>query len=267
MERFGASIAGLERRMVRGFIVVAVATAALFIASFIAPPGAALAAEIETLLADEQDLMRTASQRPGDPRLSVRMAELRASIAYRKFAQADIDGAVAYLENSLALDPKHADRLSMLGDLYQLLGVPAALFLAQDAYDRALALDPARWKTRVKLAAAYLASERFVGAVDEFERALQAAKGVPDGEYIVPLAVAYTVTEQAPRGIAFCDKMLQAGGDARFRVAKAILTHHHGDRQGAMGLLQEVETASPGTQLALYAARLRRGYEGEEGGR
>lgn len=267
MRTFGASMAWLDRPKARDFIAVAVAMVVLFIAPSIGPPGTAFAAEIETLLAEEQALMRTAAQRTGEPQLSVRMAELRASIAYRKFAQGDIDGAVAYLENSLALDPKHADRLSMLGDLYQLLGVPAARFLAQGAYERALELDPERWKTRIKLAAAYLASERFLGAVDEFERALQAGKGVPDGEYIVPLAVAYTVTDQAPRGITFCDKMLQAGGDARFRVAKAVLTHHQGDRQGAMRLLREVETASPGAQLALYAMRLRQGYEGEEGGR
>jgi len=267
MNTFGTSTAGFERPTATGLIVAAGVVVSLLIASALLQPRTAVGEDLKSLLADEQALMRTAAQRAGDPQLSVRMAELRASIAYRKFAQGDIDGAVAYLENSLALDPKRADRLSMLGDLYQLLGVPAARLLAQNAYERALALDPERWKTRIKLAAAYLASERFFSAVDEFERALQAGREAPGGEYIVPLAVAYTVTDQAPRGVAFCDKMLQAGGDARFRVAKAVLTHHQGDRPGAVRLLREVETASPGTQLALYAARLRQGYEGEEGGR
>lgn len=227
-------------------------------------PAAASPEELLAMLLDqEQAVMRAAAGQPGDPALTRRMAELRAQVAYQKFAADDVDGAAAYLENSLTLDPDHADRWAMLGDLYQLIGVPGAGLLAQDAYQRALALDPARSQTRIKLAAAFMASQRFGRAIEEFETALT-AQTPPDGEYVVPLTAAYAVTGQAKRGIGFCGKMLKAGGDDRFRVAQAILTRQAGDRRAAIKLLKQVEAGAPGTELAVYAVHLRHGYEDEE---
>lgn len=220
---------------------------------------------LNTLLAQEQQLMAAAAKQPDDVPLRRRVAAVRTRIAGEKFNAGKIDEAVAYLENAVALDPDDPARWSMLGDYYQFLGVAPARFLAQDAYERALALEPGRRPTRIKLAAAYLAATRFQKAIEAFEAVIPGDKSqAPDGEYIVPLAVAYTLTDQAARGIAFCERMRKAGGDGRFTVALAALKHHKGDRRAAIKLLQEAEGAHPRTTLARYALRLRHQYENED---
>ena len=235
---------------------------------------AATPANIDALLARESLLMSAASKKTAAGEDLAAMARLRAEIAGRKFAAGDPDGAAAYLQNSLGLDPAHADRWTMLGDLYQVLGVPGAALLAQSAYEKALGLEPARRQTRIRLAAAYLHAGRFGRAVDEFETVMADEKGAkPDEEFLQPLAAAYAAAQEHGRGARFFERMAKQGGGPRVKLAAAILNWDSPDelapmrflkRRSAKRLIKEVEAEAAGTPIAVYAVRLRHSWENAE---
>jgi cytochrome c-type biogenesis protein CcmH len=216
------------------------------------------AKELPALLGQEKDILRRSSSED-TPELRRGLADIRAAIARAHWNAGDIDAAEAYLESALDIEPQRADRWSMLGDLLQLTGEPAAGLLAVSAYEKALELEPKRDWVRAKLAAACLAQERFERAIAEFETILK-GQDKPDAENLVPLTAAYAASEQPERGAAFLEETYRRGPDARFLIAAAVLRRQAGEIPQAFELLRRAQSAAADKEVADYALSLRREY-------
>lgn len=220
-----------------GFVKIeGVGVADLFAAQNLVIP-ASIDPELAKLQAEEREIMKT--------RDAKRVADIRWKIGLRLAGREDLWGAASYIENSVRLDPSHAARWDMLGDLYNFLGRPEAAYLVQDAYEQALKIEPGRTACRAKLAASYLETGRFPKARDEFEKL---ADG--NGEYAGVLGAIYAQTGEVERGIAFFQKQK----DPRFTLGIAILKNGIGDRDGALAVLKTVEGDAT---VGAYAVALR----------
>jgi tetratricopeptide (TPR) repeat protein len=214
-----------------------------------------------TLLRTEQGLMSRVGERSDDPEMRRQMAVLRARIAAAKQREGDKDGAIDYLYNSLQLDPNHPDLLELLGDLANFVGHPSSDYIVQYAYEEALKRDPDRLPARAKLAAAYLSSDRFLRAMEEFETVVRQSPQ-PNWDHIGLLASVYAMVEEIPRGVEFFGGLAGERRRNEFQVAGAILEHAAGRDDSARSLLRRViETEEAQSELAVMAIKLDRQYE------
>jgi len=221
--------------------------------------------KLHKLQTEERELMKKVAAAPADEALLKQLAELRWKIGNLHAGKADFETAQRYIANCLRLDPSHANRWDMLGDLYNFSSEPIAAYLQQEAYDEALKLDPSRKECRFKLAASCMAAERFERAAEELETLSRGDGGKPDGQYIGLLGAIYANHGEVERGKTFCQEMLAKGGDNRFRAALAILQNLAGQKDAAVQLLQQIEAeekagATNRHSLAGYARQLRESY-------
>jgi len=189
----------------------------------------------------EEKIMRQASLNPDDPEITKQMADLRATIAFKFYRQNKFEPAMDYLHNSLQLDPSHADRWELLGDLSNFIGHPSSDYIVQYAYERTLNVDPKRRSARIKLAGSYLSSGRFLKAMDQFEIVIRTTEGEQNWKHIALLASIYAMVDEIQRGIQFFQKMFGESGNNQFRVTLAILENAIGNRKAAIKLLEDVE--------------------------
>ena len=231
---------------------------------FYAAMGAAQAdLPISTLLLMEQGLMGRAGERPDDPEMRRQMADLRARIADAKQREGDKKGATDYLYNSLRLDPEHPSRWERLGDLANFIGHPSSDFIVQYAYEEALKRDPDRLPARAKLASAYLSSNRFLRAMDEFETVVRQSPE-PNWDHIGLLASVYAMVEEIPRGIRFFEDLALEREHNEFRISAAILEYSRGNQGGAVKRLRSViGSKDTERELVKMAKELSQRYKSE----
>lgn len=223
--------------------------------------------ELNSLFDREKKLMLKAASKPNDPLIMKRMADLRAAIAERLSRKNDFEHAIDYLHNSVQLDPTHADRWELLGDLSNFIGHPSSKFIVEYAYKRALSIDPNRSSARLKLAGSYVSADRFIRAMEQLEILIEETKNERDWKEIGLLASVYVAEDQIPKGRSFFRKIIDKGGDNRYRLALAILTNAAGENNEAVALLKEIEKSEEkDSQLRLSAANLRKKYSGERNG-
>ena len=117
----------------------------------------------------------------------------------------------------------------------------------------------------------FLHQGRFLKAIEEFEPLVQGdGDEAPRTDYLQPLAAAYAASEENGRGARFFQRMAKKGGGPAFKIAAAVLHwNSHEDvpllgpikRGSALKLIKEAESEASGTDLALYALRLRHRWE------
>ena len=216
---------------------------------------------LSTLLLMEQGLMGRAGERPDDPEVRREMADLRARIAYAKQREGDKKGAMDFLHNSLQLDPEHPLLWERLGDLANFIGHPSSDFIVQYSYEEALKRDPDLLSARAKLASAYLSSDRFLKAMEEFETVIRQSPE-PNWNHIRLLASVYAMVEEIPRGISFFEDLALERERNEFRVSAAILEYARGNQGRAVKLLRSViESKSAERQLVKMAKELTQRYK------
>ncbi len=219
---------------------------------------------LHKLQAEERTLMEKSAAAPKDEATIKQLAELRWKIGNVCAGKLDFEMAQRYVANSVRLDPSHAKRWDMLGDLYNFSGEPVAAYFQQNAYEEALKLEPGRKECRFKLATSCMSTDRFEKAAEELET-LARGDGKPDGQYIGLLGAIYAHQGEVERAQAFCQEMLAKGGDNRFRAALAISHNLAGAKETAVQLLQQIENeekagAKDKHSIAQYAAQLRESY-------
>jgi tetratricopeptide (TPR) repeat protein len=217
------------------------------------------------LQAEERTLMEKAAAAPSAEGITKQLAELRWKIGNLYAGKLDFEMAQRYIANSVRLDPAHAQRWDMLGDLYNFSREPVAAYFQQNAYEEALKLEPGRTECRFKLATSCMSTDRFEKAAEELETLARGDGGKPDGQYLGLLGAIYAHQGEVKRAQDFCQEMLAKGGDNRFRAALAINDNLAGDKETAVRLLQQIETeekagAQDRHSIANYAAQLRESY-------
>ena len=217
------------------------------------------------LQTDERRLMERSAAAPSDEAIVKQLAELRWKIGNLYAGKLDFEMAQRYVANSVRLDPSHAKRWDMLGDLYNFSREPVAAYFQQNAYEEALKLEPGRKECRFKLATSCMSADRFEKAAEELETLARGDGGKPDGQYVGLLGAIYAHQGEVQRAQDFCREMLAKGGDNRFRAALAINHNLAGEKETAVQLLQQIENeekagAKDKHSIAQYAAQLRESY-------
>ena len=232
------------------------------VAFFLAARGSAQTdLPLSTLLLQEQGLMDRAGERPDDPETRRQMAVLRARISAAKQREGDKKGAMDYLYSSLQLDPEHSRLWERLGDLGNFVGHPSSAFIVQYAYEEALKHDPDRLTARAKLASAYLSSDRFLKAMDEFETVVRQSPE-PNWDHIGLLASVYAMVEEIPRGIRFFEDLALERERNEFRISAAILEYSSGNQGRAVKRLRSViESKDAERELVKMAKDLSQRYK------
>jgi len=214
-------------------------------------------AALETLWAQEKQLLQNAAEQADDRAIRQQVAAIRTRISIHLFRENRFNEALFYLDNALELVPDHALRWDFFGDICNFMGHPASDFFVQYAYEKALELDPSIQSTRKKLAGSYLSSERFLKAIEQFEQVILAEKDGHEWETIALLASAYAFAGEIPRGINFFEKMFLYNEDNQFRLAAAILEHASGKDDSSFKLLEIIKQQEPAdSALESYAERL-----------
>jgi thioredoxin-like negative regulator of GroEL len=197
--------------------------------------------------------------------LDKEFADLRWKIA-QQLGMYDIVGTISYAKSSVNLDPGHAERWDSLGDLCNLSGEVTSAIDAGAAYKKALAIEPARHETRLKLACAYLMMERPELAIKHIEYYLCGMDEKADPQAIGMYASTCALAGETARGIVFCKARLNSPQSNRYRIACAILENADGHRDIAVDLLAKVEkNEGDSSPLSAYAANLRRSYVSAKG--
>jgi tetratricopeptide (TPR) repeat protein len=113
--------------------------------------------------------------------------------------------ALAAAQKSVELDPRSAAYWRLLGRIYAsgAAEMELATALAEEAFERSIALDPKVAETRMRLAALLSTRQAHAAAIDQVEAALMVAPELATWPTVSDLCRLYENDDQARRGVAF----------------------------------------------------------------
>lgn len=228
---------------------------------------------LDTLAQRDRELKLALSDadEAASPALRRELADLYARRAVLHCGREEIRPAVNLMTESCELDPSHPGRWEQLGDWLTFLDEPLALPLAQNAWEKALALKPKparERRLRLRLSGCLMHQRRLPAAREHLELLVAGiGRDGPEAEQIGPLVACWAELDEAERGVAFCKRQLARGGDDRIKIGLAIMTRLAGRTADAQALLAEVVgNAKNDEKLRAYATSLQKRYRelGEE---
>lgn len=153
-----------------------------------------------------------ASDNPAATALGSAELALKQIEAYEKSPRPeDWKLGLAAAQKAVDLDPKSSQFWRLLGRFYAAGAkeMDLAPALAEEAYERAIALDPTHAETRFRLAALLEKREARSAAIEQLEAALSASPNLATLSAIQDMVRAYAVDDQARRGAAFLARLAE----------------------------------------------------------
>lgn len=150
-------------------------------------------------------------------------------------------------QQAVTLQPDVADYWRLLGYAASLGADQSALAqqTAEDAYARAVALDPANSGARLLYAGLLIKRESWSKALDQLEAAMTAKPELATSPVIADMTRMYLADQQAARGLAYFAKLSQARPRAQaIRLGQAVLAKESGRNAEALALV-EIVAADP----------------------
>lgn len=150
---------------------------------------------------------------------------------------------LAAAQKAVDLDPKSSQFWGLLGRIYAAGAkeMDLAPALAEEAYERAIALDPADAGSRFRLAALLVKREARSAAIEQLEAALSGSPSLATLPAVLDLARAYTADDQARRGAAFFARLAEGSppGHAA-QLGQAFLLKEDGQPEAALGIAAQL---------------------------
>jgi tetratricopeptide (TPR) repeat protein len=117
--------------------------------------------------------------------------------------------ALAAAQKAVDLDPRSAAYWRLLGRVYEsgAAEMDLATALAEEAFERSIALDPKIAETRMRLAALLSKRQAHSAAIDQVEAALTVAPELATWPAVSDLCRLYENDDQARRGVAFLEAL------------------------------------------------------------
>jgi tetratricopeptide (TPR) repeat protein len=146
-------------------------------------------------------------------------------------------------QNAVEADPGTADYWRVLGYAYSLgTGeMELAGALAEEAYEKAIALDPKNSGTRMLLAAELIKRTSYARALDNVEAALTIKADLATSPVVADMCRLYILDELTARGVEFFTKLSAAHPrNHSARLGLAILLKESGRRAEALPLAEKV---------------------------
>ena len=126
--------------------------------------------------------------------------------AYEKSKDhADWQAGLEAAQEAVELQPETADYWRVLGYAYSLGGteIQLASALAEEAYEKSIAIDPRNTGSRMLLAALLLERKSYSRALDNIEAAVTIKPDLAASAVVVDMCRVYIIDEQTKRGAAF----------------------------------------------------------------
>ncbi|MCX5813813.1 MAG: hypothetical protein NT178_14890 [Proteobacteria bacterium] len=165
--------------------------------------------------------------------------------------------AFQYAQSATELSPDNADYWSVLGQLYDTMGDDAiAEIMAEDALQRAVAINPNDVRKRLLLGQFFFRHENYTNALKQFETALKIDPKFLSSPLIATMCSSYILSAGPARGLNFFREILptQANPDS-VRLAIAILLHEQKNTVQAREELNKIvnrkEASSENREYAL----------------
>jgi len=228
-------------------------------------------------LPDEQQAMRRYKQDPS-PANRTALARVRCfrALDLAALSQAAknpdlLEIAAVYAESCTQLAPDAAWSWTLFGRLLRAVNNDiTGEALAEQAFTRALEIEPTNAEALVLRGTTLAGQERWDEAVDDLEAALSTPGVAATPNLVTLLTNAYLLAFESARGERFLAARLATDptNDAA-RLARAILVNHCGDREGALAELARVQARKGAAAgLRTYARVLRASFgAAEEAGR
>ena len=166
--------------------------------------------------------------------------------------------ALEHAEQATGLDPSVAAYWHLLGYAYShFKGDQQASVMAEDALQKALAINGSNTASRLLLARLLLERESYALALDQLEWAGRKDAKLINSLLVAEMCRAYVADELGERGEKFFREMLQQRGDSSsLRLGLAILLQEQGKKDEALRQLAGVLADSNASADDLEHARL-----------
>ena len=161
-------------------------------------------------------------------------------------------------QQAVALQPKTADYWRVYGYAASLGADGSALArqTAEDAYERAVALDPANTGARLLYAGLLIKRESWSKALDQMEAAVTAKPELATSPVVADMARMYLIDAQAARGHAYFSKLSASRPRAQaIRLGQAALAKALGGKDEARALAENVASDPQAAQADAEHAR------------
>ena len=150
---------------------------------------------------------------------------------------------LAAAQKAVDLDPKSPQFWRLLGRTYAAGAkeMDLAPALAEEAYERAIALDPTHAETRFRLAALLEKREARSAAIEQLEAALSESPSLATLPTVQSMARAYASDDQARRGAAFLARLAEQNppGHAA-QLGQALLLKEDNQTEAALALATQL---------------------------
>lgn len=150
---------------------------------------------------------------------------------------------LAAAQKAVDLDPKSSQFWRLLGRIYAAGGKEMDLSpaLAEEAYERAIALDPTHAETRLRLAALLEKREARAAAIEHLEAALSASPSLATLPAVLGLARTYAADDQARRGAAFFARLAERDSPGHAaQLGQALLLKEDNQAEAAVAIATQL---------------------------
>jgi|GEM_PF-1294322 len=158
-------------------------------------------------------------------------------------AHADWQAGLEAAQQAVELQPTIADYWRILGYAYALGGseIQLASALAEEAYEKSIAIDPKNTGSRMLLAALLLERQSFSRALDNIEAALSVKPELATSPVVADMCRIYLVDEQLARGEKYFAKFVAANPRSHAaRLGHAILLNDLKRTAEALPLVERI---------------------------
>jgi hypothetical protein len=178
----------------------------------------------------------------------------------------DWRGGLESAQKAVELQPGQSDYWRILGYAYSLGGaeVDLASALAEEAYEKSIALDPKNTGSRMLLADLLIKRQSYSRALDNIEAALSVKPELASSPVVADICRLYIADEQIKRGAAFLQKFLASHPRSHSaRLGQAILLKEENRTAEALQLAAKVATDPQAPQTdAEHAKALLKAWQG-----
>lgn len=200
-----------------------------------------------------------ASDNPAATALSSAELALKQIETYEKSRRSeDWNLGLTAAQKAVDLDPKSAQFWRLLGRIYAAGAkeMDLAPALAEEAYERAIALDSTHAETRFRLAALLEKREARSAAIEQLEAALSASPNLASLSVIQDVVRAYAADDQARRGVAFLARLAERNPPGHTaQLGQALLLKEDNQAEAALATATQLADDPKAPAVVIEQAR------------